>query len=168
MLSSRLIARCPSAKAIDHGVAQGWDLEFSKKSIDGSGKATLITNAEAIHTPGVLFEVNVRELNDLDRFEGAGKGYDRLDDFEIETSKGSVKAVTYLASERHSNMIPFDWYLALIVAGVLEHKLADGHADNLRKTTRKPDLKLTRKSRIAALEALSRHDHVDYLALLES
>lgn len=168
MLSSRLIARCPSAKAIDHAVAKGWDLEFSKKSIDGSGKATLITNAEAINTPGVLFEINARELNELDRFEGAGKGYDRLDGFEIETFKGSVKAVTYLASERHSNMIPFDWYLALIVAGVLEHKLTDAYADHLRKTARRADPKLTRKSRIAALEALSLHDHVDYVALLEN
>ena len=168
MLSSRLTARCPSAKVIGLGAAKYWNLEFSKKSIDGSGKATLVSTTETSRTTGVLFEVGANDLNELDRFEGAGKGYDRSDDFSIEADNGPLSTTTYLASERHSDMVPYDWYLALIVAGALEHKLDDAYTARLRIATRKPDQNLTRKSRHAALEALARHDHVDYLKLLEN
>ncbi|WP_371228096.1 gamma-glutamylcyclotransferase family protein [Roseovarius sp. 2305UL8-3] len=166
MLSSRLTARCPSAKVIGLGTAKYWNLEFSKKSIDGSGKATLISTTETSRTTGVLFEIGASDLNELDRFEGAG--YERSDKFSIETDDGPLSATTYLASERHSDMVPYDWYLALIVAGALEHKLNDAHTARLRMATRKPDQNLTRKSRNAALKALALHDHVDYLKLLEN
>jgi len=168
MLSSRLLARCTSAQVIGPGIARHRDIEFSKKSIDGSGKATLITKSEAIHTPGVLFEINEKDLDALDRFEGAGNGYDRLDDFSVETKDGVLKTTTYLASQRHSLLVPYDWYLALIVAGVLEHDLKTAHAKRLRTAVCKPDQNLARKSRSTALEALALHNHVDYLALLES
>ena len=41
MLTERLRARCPSANCIGIATATGYALEFSKSSVDGSGKATL-------------------------------------------------------------------------------------------------------------------------------
>lgn len=166
MLSSRLIARCPSAKVVGTATAQDHSLEFSKKSVDGSGKATLVKQRVGMRTPGVLFEIDAAERDELDRFEGAGKGYDRVDDFKIETWGQTFTATTYLASETHDDLVPFDWYLALIVAGALEHKLGDEHVDRLRAIVHFPDPQTSRKSRIAALEALAKHDHHDQLSLL--
>jgi gamma-glutamylcyclotransferase len=48
MLPARLKARCPSALVIGAANAQNVDLEFSKRSNDGSGKATLVSSADAI------------------------------------------------------------------------------------------------------------------------
>lgn len=166
MLSSRLIARCPSAKVIGIASARHHALKFSKKSIDGSGKATLLECVDAIHTPGVLFEIEEGEREELDKFEGAGKGYDRVDKFGIETINETATATTYLASETQSDLIPFDWYLALVIAGALEHELGDEHTDRLRAVAYMPDKNQTRESRIVALEALARHGHINHVALL--
>ena len=64
MLSNRLIARCPSAKLVGKAFVQDHALEFTKKSVDGSGKATLIERTGVI-TPGVLFEIETAERDAL-------------------------------------------------------------------------------------------------------
>ncbi len=166
MLSSRLRARCPSAKVIGITLARNHALEFSKKSIDGSGKATLIENTDSIHTPGVLFEIEAVEREALDRFEGEGNGYDRVDEFSVETIDKAVTATTYLASATQSDLLPFDWYVALVIAGGLEHELGDQYTNRLRAIQYASDEDVTRKSRVAALEALARHGYDDHKALL--
>ena len=168
MLSSRLTARCSSAKVIGIASAQCHALEFSKESIDGSGKATLVVGTDTVQTPGVLFEIEEGERDALDKFEGAGKGYDRVDEFRVATSDETITTTTYLASARQSNLIPFDWYLALVMAGVLEHELGDVHADRLRAIMYASDESVLRKSRAAALEALARHGYDDHKTLLRN
>lgn len=166
MLSSRLIARCPSARLIGTASVANHTLEFSKKSNDGSGKATLISRSNAIHTPGVLFEIDAEERKALDKFEGAGKGYDRIDEFSVTTCEETVSATTYLASETQSGLLPFDWYLAVVIAGALEHELGGDHLDLLRGIAHTVDEDATRKTRTAALKALADHGYLDYMALL--
>lgn len=168
MLSSRLTARCRSARVIGTAIAQDHAIEFSKKSIDGSGKANLIQQDRVIGTPGVLFEISLFERDALDKAEGAGSGYDRLDEFVVETTndRESVNATTYLASSTQTDLLPFDWYLALVLAGTLEHRIGDDHADHLRSIAFHQDLDQTRKSRIAALKALSDHGYHDHMTLL--
>ncbi|SHF84616.1 AIG2-like family protein [Litoreibacter ascidiaceicola] len=166
MLSSRLIARCPSARVISAAIADNHALKFSKKSNDGSGKATLVSQSTAIHTPGVLFEIDADEREELDKFEGAGKGYDRIDEFSITTSDETINATTYLASTTQNDLLPFDWYLALVIAGALEHKLGDDHHSLLRGIAHIVDEDVTRKTRTAALKALADHGHHDHITLL--
>ena len=166
MLSSRLIARCPSARVICTVIATNHALEFSKKSNDGSGKATLVSQKTAIHTPGVLFEIDADEREELDKFEGAGKGYDRIDEFSVTTSDETVNATTYLASTTQSDLLPFDWYLAVVIGGALEHELGDDHHDMLRGVAHMVDEDMTRKTRTAALKALADHGHHDHTTLL--
>lgn len=53
MLTSRLLARCRSAKTVGLATCLGHRLTFEKRSIDGSGKATMLGDlAHAV--PGVL------------------------------------------------------------------------------------------------------------------
>ena len=166
MLSSRLVARCPSARVISTASAANHALEFTKKSNDGSGKATLVSQSNAIHTPGVLFEIDADERGALDKFEGAGKGYDRVDEFCVTTNGETVNATTYLASARQSDLLPFDWYLAVVIAGALEHELGSDHYHLLRAIPHIIDEDVTRKTRTAALKALADHGHCDHMTLL--
>jgi len=68
MLPARLLGRCPSGKLVGTGVARAWSLAFSKASKDGSGKATLVTAPNSA-VPGVIFEIDLAEREQLDRHE---------------------------------------------------------------------------------------------------
>jgi len=71
MLPARLLGRCPSGKLVGTGVARAWSLAFSKASKDGSGKATLVTAPNSA-VPGVIFEIDLAEREQLDRHEALG------------------------------------------------------------------------------------------------
>lgn len=166
MLSARLIARCPSAKLVGVASVDSHSLGFSKKSVDGSGKATLIKQSAQFQTPGVLFEIGLAERDALDKFEGAGNGYDRVDDFRVTKTGQFIVATTYIASEIQNDLAPYDWYLALVVAGALEHGFDDQYTSWLRSIETMTDHVVARKSRVAALRALADQGHLDYASLL--
>jgi hypothetical protein len=167
MLSARLKARYLSAKVIGKATAIGHALEFTKRGKDSSGKATLVS-AAGHDTPGVLFEIAKSDLVELDRAEGAGRGYDRNDEFRIELAGENAArvATTYLASEAEAHLKPYDWYLALVIAGANEHQLGPAHSARLRQIEYVIDDHLTRDGRTVALDALSKHGFDDYDVLL--
>lgn len=158
MLTERLIAakRCPSARPLAAAYVDGYALEFSKKSSkDGSGKATLIPYDDR-RQYGVLFEIDDRELDQLDHEEGVGKGYDRHDRFAViraDTGE-TVPAKTYLATKPRPDLRPFDWYLALIVAGARQHGLPQDQIERLRSSPYHIDLRDDRPRRHDAIDAL--------------
>lgn len=116
LLTTRLTARCPSARPLGIVCAEGFALDFSKPSIDGSGKATL-TPSEQANVQGVLYEIEVSERSALDRAE---YGYARIDDFTL--AGRTDRATTYIAERPEHGLAPYDWYLALIIAGAREHE----------------------------------------------
>ena len=126
MLTTRLKSRCPGAILVGRADADDTVIEFSKPSTDESGKATL-RQADGGRTAGVLFEIPSAELGQLDSHEGVGSGYERRDAFLIRPvdSEDIIQAATYLATSRDSALKPYDWYLALVIAGAHEHKLGD-------------------------------------------
>ena len=168
MLTERLKARCPSATVLGTAFAEGSIIEFSKRSeLDGSGKATL-GRAAGQRTPGVLFKIPNPQCRTLDRAEGAGKGYDRCDAFPVHRSGSAaiVQAVTYLATSPEANLKPYDWYLALIVAGAHQHGLGDDYIAKLRREPYVQDVYRTRKTRVEAIVALTEDGFPDYRELL--
>lgn len=169
MLTARLRARCPSARIAGAGAAMGFDLAFSKASKDGSGKATLIAAADAV-TPGVLFEIARAELRALDRAEGLGSGYERLDDFTIRhaATGASVSVTTYRATATDHALMPYDWYLALVIAGARRHDLDVGHIDRLLQIQYLVDPDRDRAGRREAMSALLSEGIDDYQRLWES
>ena len=123
MLTERLRARCPSAEIIGTADAHGYKICFEKKGKYGSGKATLASSdPRSDKTTGILFQINKSELGQLDRAEGKNKGYYRDDKFPVtSTENGNILAVTYIAEEFVRGLFPYDWYLALVVAGAMQH-----------------------------------------------
>ncbi|MBT8170439.1 gamma-glutamylcyclotransferase family protein [Falsiruegeria litorea] len=168
MLSTRLRARCSSAQLLQTGVAKGYRLEFCKKSTDGSGKATLVECNSIVETPGVLFKINRDELSSLDSAEGKGYGYDRQDAFGIVTSEETKTATTYIASATATacDLIPYDWYLALVLAGAIEHGFAQEYIDRIRDVKHRSDPEPERASRRDAIDALKIAGHENYKILL--
>lgn len=170
MLTERLTAdnRCPDAKFCGCAFAEGAVIEFSKRSeLDGSGKATLC-QATGQQAPGVLFKIPNAQRVALDRVEGFRKGYDRCDAFPVHRSSSDaiVQAVTYLATSPEANHKPYDWYLALIVAGAQQHDLGDDYVAKLRREPYERDDCIARKTRKEAIVALRAAGFPDYRKLL--
>lgn len=171
MLPARLKARCSTARVIGTAHAHSFGLEFSKPSKDGSGKATLIrSELREVVTPGVLFEIERSELRNLDRAEGAGHGYDRDDSFRVTCAStgATLTATTYIAGATKPGLEPFDWYLALVLAGSHHHALQDEHLRRLRAINHVVDSDHSRKGRMEALAALAHHGYDDHHSLLRN
>lgn len=116
MLAARLRARCGSSRRVGVTEAVGFDIDFDKIGQDGSGKATLVA-APGHSVPGVLYELDADDLGVLDQIEGVGRGCDR-----IALDLDGQQALAYIAPPafRDPVMRPFDWYLALVLAGAAE------------------------------------------------
>jgi len=166
MLPRRLTMRCPSARVVGPAIVAGHDLQFSKVSKDGSGKATLVR--AAAETPGALFEIAEADLGALDRAEGRGLGYDRIDQFEVEIigTGRRVRATTYLATAINRQLKPYDWYLAVVIAGAKYHELGGDYLARLQEFQHEIDPNEKRESRLGALAALQAEGFSDYRTLL--
>lgn len=166
MLTARLVDRCPSTRVAGLAYADGYKLSFAKLSIDKSGKATLVQQAGQ-RCSGVLFEIDLAEQAALDKFEGAD--YRRDDAFPVVLADGSAfSASTYLARETTEGLVPYHWYLALIIAGCHEHKLDAGYVRELRMVKHAIDEDLNRKTHKAAIHALKSADITDIAKFLGS
>ena len=123
MLRERLLDR--KVVLLDTGklaCASGYKLAFNKKSDDGSAKANLVAERGA-KCWGVLFSVDPSSLTDLDEAEGA-PGHYRQENISITVSNVAQTMMTYIAQPikvMPATGRPYDWYLALILAGATSH-----------------------------------------------
>ncbi len=169
MLSSRLRARCPSAQPIGPAQVASHRLVFSKPSQDGSGKATLApATGSEFSIFGVMFEIDRRDMTALDKAEERGTGYNRLDQFAVRclTRQENLHNTTYIACNPVDNLKPYDWYLALVIAGAQENGLDDTYIRDLLETPRTPDPQPDRPGRCAALKALNEAGYADEMDVL--
>lgn len=155
MLTCRLAVaeRAPSACAVAIGTLPGRRLRFHKIGLDSSGKCDVeLTERATDCVYGVLFEIDRREKLALDRLECAGGGY-ATTTVSIRLSDQTVVASTYVAQRTSSDMIPFDWYKALVIAGAIEHGLPAEYVGSLRtvESIEDPD-EARRRSHRALLE----------------
>jgi hypothetical protein len=155
MLTERLQARCKSATVRCVASADEYRFAFSKKSRDGSGKATIRPDA-ASRVYGVVFNLNETELPVLDKYEGAG--YDRIEKFQIYADglDRALDVVTYVASPGATDpdLKPYDWYLKLVIAGARQHGLPSQYVSEIEAVQTIADLTPDRKSRLKALKLL--------------
>ncbi len=167
MLTVRLKKRCPGAAPTERAYADDWTVEFSKPSKDCSGKATLRRKTGS-RTPGMLFDIPKAEVCCLDNYEGVGKGYERCDSFSVRLAEGDkiVKVATYLATCTKPDLKPYDWYLALVIAGAREHKLDEDHHAMLNRLAYLPDPCCDRQERNKAIKVLAKAGYHDYRCLL--
>lgn len=161
MLTQRLQKRCKSARVIGHAWVDGYSLVFQKRSKDGSGKATLVkADDPTARAYGVIFSIDEKETDDLDRAEGAG--YACIKDFKVFSDPATcVEVVTYLAVPEASNaaLVPYDWYRDIVIAGARQNDLPDEYIKRLVAVAAVPDPLPNRPERLAALELLKKAGH---------
>ena len=167
LLSTRLTARCPSARVVGVAVTEGWTVSFTKPGGDGSGKAGLVQHQDAVH-PGVVYELAATEMPVLDRIEGVGHGYARHDDFQVTMLDDGkpVSTATYVPQRHDHALMPFDWYLALCIAGATENRFDRRVLAAFKSTPFKPDVEHHRPARLAGVEALQAAGHHNWKTIL--
>ncbi|MBX2866754.1 gamma-glutamylcyclotransferase [Candidatus Kaiserbacteria bacterium] len=173
MLTERLVRRCESASVVGVAEVSSCQLRFNKISkSDGSGKGSIeSTDQQSDKVYGVVFRINSDELDDLDKFEGYGSGYDRDDKLPATlVGKGlPIEATTYVATDIDDKLYPYDWYLALVIAGAREHHLPIEYVAAVENVTHVPDPDENRRSRKEALDILKATDNWDlYLRLVKA
>lgn len=165
MLSTRLKRRCPGAGFEAVATAPGREVRFDKRSEDTSGKANLVAG-DGPAAVGVVYRVPAAELRLLDAVEGPG--YRREDGLPVTCLRTgrSFEAVTYRAREPVPGLQPYDWYLALVLAGLAEHAIDAACVGRLRATPFVIDPQRNRTTRRSALRDLRGAGYPDYRSLL--
>lgn len=154
MLRERLVARVSSAQPMGAALLRGYQLDFAKVSVDGSGKGDMVSSPDG-EVWGRLYEFDEIQKPDLDEHDGS---HYQFHDVVVATDAGDRQALTYLANgaRRDPSKVPFDWYLALIVAGARQGGLPEEYVRALEATAFDIDGKDDRGTRLQAMEALDR------------
>lgn len=129
MSMKRLLRRVPSARCLGTARLAGKRFAFNKKSEDGSAKANMI-GSPGCTVWGVLYEIDAREIDKLDRVEG---GYERIA-AEVTTDQGqSVTAQVYVSQELTQDPRPYSCYKELVIGGAIEQRLPEVYIEHLRE-----------------------------------
>lgn len=132
MLRERLVARMSTAQAVAIGAVRGYRLDFAKVSVDGSGKGDMVPSpGEEVW--GVLYEFDALQKAGLDTHEGS---HYQAQEVVVSTTGGDQVAWAYMAQphRRDPSKVPYDWYLALIVAGARQGGLPESYIQALETT----------------------------------
>ena len=163
MLLEHLQVRCKTANIRGVAVAHGYTLAFSKKSKDGSGKATIAETDDDTALYGALFEIDWNERPCLDKAEGPD--YERTDEFVIRRADDDeeLNVTTYIAKDyaTENSLKPYDWYGQLILAGAWQIGVSDSYLAHLKAFESIPDPCPERPARKKALAAIKKSGWVD-------
>ena len=134
----RLQHRVPSARVISTVGLMGWQLKFHKRGQDASAKCNIIqTGKTADVVYGAIYEMLASEKAKLDKVEGLNAGYSRAH-IEI-AEQGTV--FFYVAEKEYidNDLLPFDWYKELVVAGGRFHAFPETYLAQINCMNAIPD-----------------------------
>jgi hypothetical protein len=131
----RLYGRCPSAREIGSAVLQGWVPVYSKPSVDGSAKLSIVERKDSqVH--GALYEIDEAERSALDQAE---PGYQPVV-VEVSRRSGELSNVlTYQWTDAPLLRAPYDWYLSMVLMGARYHQLPDEYVASCLVVTAERD-----------------------------
>ena len=157
MLIERLKTRVSSANNPTHYALQKHHLRFHKKSVDCSGKCSIVateSDKDVVH--GVLFDIADAQSSALDNAEG--DGYQR-DEITLILDGTETKVFVYVAEKNKIDeaLVPYRWYYDLVLAGAEQHALPSDYVAGLQAIPFTQDPKADRKSRLEALDVLKKY-----------
>ena len=132
--SARMRERVASAQTLGVARLEGWRLACDKRGRDGSGKANIVPDGEAV-VWGVVYRIEPDEWTILDRFE---RGYERVR-VEARIGDDDLDVQTYASRRLTGDPVPYDWYKALLLAGAREHGLPREYVARLACLPERPD-----------------------------
>ena len=168
LLPTRLQRRCPGARIKTLACARGYRVAFDKLSEDTSGKANLVRSGSTAAAFGVVYEIPSAEVDALDTVEGSG--YARQEGFAVScmASGKRLRTMTYMAQQNVPGLLPFDWYLALVLGGLRVHAADADYALAFESAEFVTDPELSRPTRLNALRDLAAAGFTDYADLLRA
>lgn len=140
MSTARLIARAPSARALEVARLDGHALKFHKLGRDGSAKcdaASTDDERSAVH--GVLFRIPELEKPLLDRWEGLADGYGEKPVRVVTRAGEARQALTYFATRIAPGLKPYEWYREHVLRGAREHGLPTEYVRAIERVETVPD-----------------------------
>jgi len=147
--------------------APAFTVAFTKRSIDKSGKATLVAASQpGTRAVGMVYRIASADSEALDDAEG--RSYERRECFPVIclSTGETIQACTYIARREQADLKPYDWYLALILAGLREHGLYEEYGAPFLDVLFDTDSDTYRETRREALKAFEKAKIGDYRALL--
>lgn len=143
LCAERLLGRVPSARYEYGAHLRGYQIRFHKRGrLDGSGKASIWqTGSEEDVVWGAVVSLSGTDKTALDGIEGLGLGYAERDVCVVNAQRTEETVSSYVASPSHvdDSLLPFGWYLDLVVAGATAHDLPEWYIEGLRATPTKTD-----------------------------
>lgn len=153
MLSRRLRVseRAPSAELVGTAQLRGYRIAFDKRGQDGSGKCH-VQDCAALQTSvyGVLYRIDAQDWRTLDRAEGRGEGYERIE-MSVEIAGRALSCMSYQATDIQTGLKPFHWYKQLVLAGAEERGLPAEYMSALRAFESIEDADVERRRLHAAI-----------------
>jgi gamma-glutamylcyclotransferase len=125
LLPQRLQRRTPSARVVASALLPGHRLHFHKRGEDGSGKCNAYrTDDPQDQVFGIVYTLSQAERAELDRVEGPG--YIAMP-VEVLSAGQAISAFAYIARAETvvPDLLPFDWYRDLVLAGARRHEFDD-------------------------------------------
>lgn len=115
------------------GKVLGYELAFNKiaSNRDGEGKANIVPRTGGV-IYGVLYSLDMKDLEKLDSFAGMPTHYIRVK-IPVETEGEIVEAVSYVAATNmvKEGLTPSREYLEHLIIGAKEHRLPDDYIQKL-------------------------------------
>jgi cation transport regulator ChaC len=117
MLSGRLRYRVPSCAFRGVAKVSGFMLSFCKRSVDGSGKCSIVPSVDGT-VFGVVYDIPVDQKPRLDRAEGLGNGYNERKLQAVWLDGNAVEVLTYIVDDSaiDVSVVPYSWYKELVLA----------------------------------------------------
>lgn len=147
LLSARLRARTPSARAAGRAVLPRFELRWHKIGADDTGKCDVVfTDRPGDFVHGVAYLIRRADLKHLDRVEELGTGYYACN-VPIQLGGRRRLARTYRAIPTDPELKPLDWYKRFVVNGAREHGLPAEYVARLAGTAAMIDSDRSRRMR---------------------
>lgn len=162
LLTTRLRARCPSARVIGPASAPDHRIAYDVRAADGSAKLGLRPRT-GWRAHGLLWEIDAADRDGLARAEGLN--YREVGDFRVWLADAEPReVVTWLPLRPSEPGRPWHWYRALAVAGAEEAGLPREALAPLATVEVDRDPDPDRSSFVAAREALALAGRLDLLS----
>ena len=136
-----------NANNIGNGKLVKHQLRFHKISRDGTGKCNIfLTNCIEDHVLGVIYEIDDKDIEVLDRIEGKGYGY-ASKVVDIEFNGVIIGATSYVATNIDESLEPFDWYREHVLRGAIENGLDSEYIEMIKSVSYIEDTDSSRKNK---------------------
>lgn len=130
----RIQQRILNSKFIGVYSLKGYDLRFHKVGQDSSAKCDAFnTNIDLDCIEGVVFEIDYDDISKLDKIEGVGHGYEKVDVSVIGANNEKTLAFMYAATNIDESLLPYDWYKKHVLEGAKSAGLSSTYIKNIEQ-----------------------------------